>query len=233
MIGLIFPLPSLAQDPLAYRLLKLEGVTVKWGEPVQGANAVITYDFIGDNASFDDARNCRKMGPVTSIATHSEIEYSVIAQAAAEAFATWESFAGVQFKKAEAPNTADILIGTDLSGAGWAFADVKMQAAESGVGVINRGLVCLNAEKEWKIGFGNNLDAQDLRYTLIHEIGHAIGLNHASPHGQVMSFNYAEEFSSLQAGDIAGAQALYGEPRPTATSALDPAMIDASPALAN
>jgi len=223
--GALFPAALMAQDHSAYRLLKLDGMNVKWGDPVHGAGASMTYAFIDRNTAFEDARNCRSMGPVRPILTANGIENPAFKQAAAAAFATWEAIAGVRFEKAATPETADILIGADLSGAGWAFADVKWSApaADGSMGVITRGLVCLNAAKPWKIGFGHNAEAQDLKYTLTHEIGHAIGLNHASPYGQVMSFIYGEEFHELQPGDIAGARALYGEPELTSTSALGPA----------
>jgi hypothetical protein len=67
----------------------------------------------------------------------------------------------------------------------------------------------------WKVGFDGNLDVYDLRYTLEHEIGHAIGLDHPSPSGQLMSYRYDEGQSGLQSGDIKGAALLYG-PKPGA-----------------
>jgi hypothetical protein len=44
----------------------------------------------------------------------------------------------------------------------------------------------------------------------MHEIGHAIGLDHPGIPEALMDFRYREAFSSLQAGDRAGAKALYG-----------------------
>ena len=95
---------------------------------------------------------------------------------------------------------------------------MKTEPTGADFDVITRGLVCLSTLKSWKIGFGANPDAQDIEDTLTHEIGHAIGLNHASPRGQVMSFNYTEDFNDLQPGDIAGAQTLYGAPGRTASA---------------
>lgn len=78
---------------------------------------------------------------------------------------------------------------------------------------IKQATVCLNPDWKWKIGFDGDLQSYDLRYTLTHEIGHAIGLDHPSGRGQLMSFRYQETFSGLQPGDIAGARRLYGRPR--------------------
>ena len=58
--------------------------------------------------------------------------------------------------------------------------------------------------------FDGDIDVYDMRYTLVHEIGHAIGLDHPGPSGQVMSFRYTENFSGLQPGDFHGVRLLYG-----------------------
>jgi hypothetical protein len=75
-------------------------------------------------------------------------------------------------------------------------------------------LICLDPTQPWKIGFGGNPEAYDIRYTLAHEIGHAIGLDHPGPTGELMSFSYGEGFRVLQPGDVAGAILLYGARTP-------------------
>lgn len=212
---------DVAQARPDYRLLKLEGQAVKWGEPVHGADAVITYAFVQHETAFEDARNCQAMGPVDPILAFNGIEKTAFEAAAYKAFKTWEAISGVRFEKAASQEEAGILIGIDLGNHGWAHADVKTEQTDADFDVITRGLVCLSTLKNWKIGFGANPDAQDIQYTLTHEIGHAIGLNHASPKGQVMSFIYGEDFSELQAGDIEGARALYGMPARTTSAQAD------------
>jgi hypothetical protein len=68
----------------------------------------------------------------------------------------------------------------------------------------------MNPEQAWKVGFDGDLEVYDIRYTLMHEIGHAIGLDHPGVPGELMDFRYLETFSSLQPGDRAGAASLYG-----------------------
>jgi hypothetical protein len=63
------------------------------------------------------------------------------------------------------------------------------------------------------VGFDGNTRVYDLRYTFVHEIGHAIGLDHPGPSGQVMSFRYDEQHRDLQAGDLNGVTMLYGNAR--------------------
>jgi hypothetical protein len=70
--------------------------------------------------------------------------------------------------------------------------------------------------------FGGSLAVYDLRYTITHEIGRAIGLDHPVPAGQLMPFRYQEQFRALQAGDIEGAVQLYGSKRVLTPAASKP-----------
>jgi hypothetical protein len=48
---------------------------------------------------------------------------------------------------------------------------------------------------------------------LAHEIGHALGLDHHNPNGELTSFEHDLGTDRLQSGDIAGIVALYGAPK--------------------
>ncbi|MDX2201839.1 MAG: matrixin family metalloprotease [Hyphomicrobiaceae bacterium] len=138
------------------------------------------------------------------------------------ALAMWERVANISFREAADGETPNIWIGAQVDPEGWAFADVSYDAAAPAeIKPITRALVCLNPKRGWKIGFDGNLSVYDLRYTLAHEIGHAIGLDHPSGAGQIMGFRYHEEFRELQHGDVAGAIAIFGpsgDPAAIATS---------------
>lgn len=75
---------------------------------------------------------------------------------------------------------------------------------------IEQAYICLSPSERWKMGFDGNLKIYDLRYTFTHEIGHAIGLDHAGKTGAVMSYRYDEHVQEFQQSDLAAVRFLYG-----------------------
>jgi len=202
-----------ATEFAAYKILKLEGNNVRW-ERGTGAHPVIRYSVANAPVEFSGARNCRKITAMNDLLGTSGIPSKVFRNELAAAFAMWEAAANISFREASSPAEADILIGAQLEPEGWAFADVFYNAFSVGVmKPISKALICLNPTRAWKVGFDGDLGTYDLRYTLAHEIGHAIGLDHPSGGGQIMGYRYEERFRELQPGDIAGAVQLYGEHR--------------------
>lgn len=208
---------SAAQD---YRLLQLEGRYVKWGSPRLGTPAVVTYALAQRSTAFPQARNCKTLRPINRLITQSGISDSAFRGELWMAFRVWEAAANIQFHETKNPETADIIIGAQGTSRGRAFTNVDYERAAQGrTRSITKALICLNPEMGWKIGFDGNADIYDVRYTLVHEIGHAIGLGHPGPDGVVMSFKYQEAFRTLQAGDVIGATSLYGASASAANAA--------------
>lgn len=194
-----------------FLLLKLDGAYVKWGTPELGTGAVVRYAFIDGDRPFYGARNCEAMTSLDAPLAKLGIETAQLRSETAAAFALWERAADIKFEIVLDLEQADILIGGQQSPRGRAFANVSYRRAGEGkTRGIEKSLICINQTQPWKIGFGGDPEAYDLRYTIAHEIGHAIGLNHPGPSGQLMGFKYAEGFRTLQAGDLEGAVALYG-----------------------
>lgn len=204
-------LPLFAEEGKGgYRLLELDGYKVKWGEHTLGAGASISYAFADGSMRFDDARNCRELVPMAAI-TGQDLPLETLEHETAAAFRAWERAANVTFHKVDDPRDADIVLGAQGQPVGTAFANVTyLPGSQDTVRLIDQALVCLNPEQKWKIGFDGNKDVYDIRYTLIHEIGHAIGLDHPGPEGQLMGFRYTEAFAELQPGDVRGIRELYG-----------------------
>ena len=172
------------------------------------------------------------MTPVAPLLATSGMSAEAFETELVAAFSLWSAAANIRFVPAKTPASADILIGAQAEPRGRAFTNIEYEAAGPADGVrrLTRSLICLNPEERWKIGFDGNLDVYDLRYALLHEIGHAIGLDHPAIDSQLMDFRYLERFRTPQAGDVLGAVALYG-PRRTPTAEVTAA--DEAPRLAD
>lgn len=225
--------PCVASDQ---RLLVLEGSWVKWGAPKWSAGATVTYGFATTEVNSPSARNCATLRPLDGLEKHTGFADDRVRAEAAAAFAAWAKVTNLTF--VEAPNTvrADILIGTQGNPSGRAFTNIELDsgplalapATERGfvdsagpagppakahsVRSIRQALICLNPSAKWKIGFDGNLDVYDLRYTFMHEIGHAIGLDHPGAAGALMGFRYDEKLKGPTTSDSEAARKLYGAP---------------------
>jgi hypothetical protein len=232
-LGLLASATAFADIP-GYRVLKLDGYNVRWQKTVEGRGLVVTYGIVTEPREFPGARNCRRMTSPDALLADSEIAVSSFRNEVAAAFAMWASIANISFREAAVPAEADILIGAQMNPEGWAFADVFFDAASpERVKPISRALICLNPERRWKVGFDGDLKRYDIRYTIAHEIGHAIGLDHPNGGGQIMAYRYEERFRTLQPGDVAGAALLYGARTPTEVQiTADPSPIPGSHASA-
>ena len=206
-----------ASDASSFKILKLEGNTVHWRPAAQGQKPVITYSIVDDAAEFPGARNCKKLTSLRGLLADSAIDAAAAREEVTAAFRMWEAVSNISFREAVKGERADISIGSQGDPEGWAFADVFYDVSSAdAVKPISKALICLNPTKRWKVGFDGDFKIYDLRYTIAHEIGHAIGLDHPIGAGQVMGYRYEERFRSLQPGDVAGAVQLYGAREPDA-----------------
>jgi hypothetical protein len=201
-------------------VLRLAGNYVHWQKPADGKGLVVTYQLVSAAVEFPGARNCRKMTSLDQLLADSELSLAKLREEVAAAFAMWEAAANIGFREASQGARADILIGAQAEPEGWAFADVFYDTASAErIKPISQSLICMNPTKRWKIGFDGDLKIYDLRYTITHEIGHAIGLDHPTGSGQIMGYRYEEKFRSLQPGDKQGVVLLYGERNPAVVHA--------------
>lgn len=202
-----------------YRLLVLGGGTVKWGAPTLGEGARVTYAVASRAFRFEGARNCGEIAPLDALLAKNDVDETVFENELDLAFRAWSAVANVHFQRV-AETEADILIGAQAIPRGRAFTNVVHEPPAQGTtaGRILGSVICLNPEEGWKIGFDGDLEVYDLRYTMMHEIGHAIGLDHPESVDAVMDFRYTEAFASLRQGDREGAANLYG---PSLVGAVD------------
>ena len=76
----------------------------------------------------------------------------------------------------------------------------------------------------------------DIRRVLIHELGHALGLDHPDQHGQhvdAIMNSVTSDRETLSADDISGAQSMYAAPSPTSTPTPTPRPSPSSSHFAN
>lgn len=205
-----------SSSEVGFRLLVINGQQLNWAKPADGT-LVLKYAFVTRTVRFSAARNCRSMQPVRQMAAQSRMSMARFRREVAAAFAQWSKFADVRFEEVSDTARADIVIGARLRRFGSAFADVIPRDDGAGRKTIGKSLICFNPVHPWKVGFDGDLKRYDLRYAVMHEAGHALGLDHPSRTGQIMSYRYDEKFRALRRGDVRGAVYLYGRARRPAT----------------
>jgi hypothetical protein len=195
-----------------YSHLSIDGYALRWPTNGPGGRVSLTWSFAGGRYDSPKAVNCKSMSPMEPIAR--QVGHDTLRHETEAAFAAWQMATNITFRFSDDWKSADILIGSQTDPTGVAFANVDF-AGEKGErqASIRKGLVCLNPLRLWKSRFDGNLEVLDLRYVLLLEIGHTLGLDHAGSRGQLMSFKYLEQFRDLQPGDVAGITALYGSKR--------------------
>ena len=175
------------------------------------ARITLTYTVVDTTVANDVAINCRAMRSPDKLLARSALPRAALDGALRRAFDHWQRVADLVFVAAAPGAPAHILIGEQAVPDGYAYTNLSLGArAGAGPTPIAQASICLNPEKRWKLGFDGNLAVYDLEYTLTHEIGHAIGLDHPGPRGHLMSFTYREDMLALTPGDALGAAAIYG-----------------------
>lgn len=211
---------AIATADSGFRLLRIDGHGVKWGEPTLGKGATITYAVVAGSSAISGTVNCLRIAGIGWLLERSHVTRKLFDRELAGALAMWQASADLRFVPVRSTRDADIVFSAEADAAGIAFADVAFeQSATRTVSRLKRGIVCLNPDIAWtathepgdgSIGGAGDHGVYRLRYTLAHEIGHVLGLDHPGPEGELMSFEYGQSRDGLAQGDIAGITLLYG-----------------------
>jgi len=143
------------------------------------------------------------------------------------AFTTWASYADITFRQVASTTAAQIdfsVGGMDGLGNTVGYANYNYTYTSSNPR-MQSAVVTFDSDEGWHAAGTQVVSNQnlDLSVVALHEIGHALGLNHYNAAPEVMNAVFNPSVTTPAAGDIAGIQALYGAlaaPAATATASV-------------
>ena len=163
--------------------------SVGWDGPGQGS-AELSY-YIGKGPSY---------------LTEAEVESAIDT-----ALDAWSEVVDVTFTQTNIPNQRDSIDFTfrRLDGEGGTLAQAYLPDDVNRARIA--GDVQFDTSERWELGNGQGRSAFDLTLVAVHEVGHALGIEHSHVGASVMapSVSSIQSFSELHADDIDAALELY------------------------
>lgn len=173
-------------------------ITAKWGGATAGTTSgAVTWSFATQNYA---SQSFQFDAAITAQAYQTDVR---------AAFKRWEQVANLHFVEQTDSASTDIRLGWDaIDGP---FNTIGETFWWQTSGQFNWALIRFDTAETYSTGGGapgtNKIDF----YTLaLHEIGHAIGLNHDDTQPSIMNSRQNSSVLDLTAGDIAKVQAIYG-----------------------
>lgn len=126
----------------------------------------------------------------------------------AAAFQVWEDVAAIDFTRVDSGGDVQVMVDT-LRVDAWVAVTEWDATNTPGLEQFESVSVTFDIEEFWSPTGGDGFEVQNFFAVAAHEIGHVIGLEHVDDASQIM-FATTLGATSLQIGDITGAQILYG-----------------------
>lgn len=208
----------------------------KWGSPVFGTGATVTYSYMNDGVSCAaEFGGCTITRFGTGGFGPSLADWKTAFTAA---FASWSAVADITFTEVADDGAAFNAATTsgDIRLGGHTFDGVFGTLAHGyyppANGATAAGDIHFDTGDCWELAADGTGDGCfNIFQVAAHEIGHAIGLDHTAVAASLMNPFYTEAISGPQADDIAGAVFIYGPaavPEPTSLSLMGMAFVAAA-----
>lgn len=179
----------------------------KWGEGVQGtAGGQVSWSFAQTTGSFFSFDR-----------PFSEAEYQALVR---EAFDAWEDVLNIDFVEVSDASTVELRVGWDaIDGAFGTVGTAQYSGSRTTDPVfsITQAEIRFDTAETWNLNKTSGGQDTNFYTVALHEIGHVLGLGHATNRETVMFATQQADIIELQAGDITGGQIIYGPPETSPT----------------
>jgi hypothetical protein len=190
----------------------------KWGNPIFGTGANVSWSLMPSGVSCNG--QFEPLGCTTaSLSSFMPVGFKAEIE---RAFQAWSNVANINFVEVadtglpfDHPNA--ILGNIRLAGHIFdgPFGTLAHGYYPPPNGNTAAGDIHFDVSENWTVNsIDGNRNTLDIFQVAAHEIGHAIGLKHTNVLNSLMYPYYSENFSGLQADDIAGVRYIYGSRQP-------------------